>query len=52
MIGFLTKRQHPLPKHFMSSYHGLLFIDKILVGFMHPVILSAECECIGETHRG
>ena len=28
------------------------FIDKILVGFMHPVILSAECECIGENYIG
>jgi hypothetical protein len=28
------------------------FIDKILIGFMHPVILSAECGCFGENYRG
>jgi hypothetical protein len=27
------------------------FIDKNLLGFMHRVILWAECECFGEDYR-
>jgi hypothetical protein len=27
------------------------FIDKMLLGFMHLVILWAECECFGENYR-